>query len=149
MKNIALTVLMVGLLFGINSCCTKKYCVGADEIYEINFYNFSETDLDTITIISYTKNSNFSTIIDSSITQASKSGDSFSAYTNNKINTDLDYKIKLISTGQVYTLTGFEVEKEGCNSCFPYRPEGDFYNKLNGYVLNGQKQTGTQIKVYK
>ncbi len=149
MRNIALMALIVGLLFVINSCCTKKGCIGADEIYEINFYNFSKNDLDTITIISYSKYSNFSTIIDSSVTRASNLGDYFSAYTNNRINTDLDYKIKLVSTGQVFTLTEFEIEKEGCNSCFPYRPEHDFYNKLSGYQLNGQKQTGSQIKVYK
>jgi hypothetical protein len=46
-------------------------------------------------------------------------------------------------------LTGFEIKKEGCNSCFPYRPESDFYNKLIGYQVNGQKQTGSQIKIYK
>ncbi|HQE12479.1 MAG TPA: hypothetical protein PLQ78_07005 [Flavipsychrobacter sp.] len=149
MRNIALTFLMVGVLLGISSCCTKKRCIGADNIYEINFYNFSETNLDTITIISYAKNSNFSTIIDSSVTQANKSGDYFSAYTIKKINTALDYKIKLISTRQVYTLTDFEVKKVGCNSCFPYRPESDFYNELNGYHLNKQRQTGSQIKIYK
>lgn len=149
MKNFILTVLMVGLLLGLNSCCTKKGCIGADEIYEINFYNFSQNDLDTITIISYSKNTNFTTVIDSCVTQANLTGDYFSAYTNNRINTDLEYKIKLFSTGQVFTLTGFEIEKEGCNSCFPYRPESDFYNKLIGYQVNGQKQTGSQIKIYK
>lgn len=149
MKNITLTVLIAGLLLGLNSCCTKKYCIGADDIYEIEFYNFSQADLDTITIINYVKNTNFSTSIDSSTTQANSTGDYFTAYTNNKINIDLDYKIKLFSTGQVFTLTGFEIEKEGCNSCFPYRPESDFYNKLNAYQVNGQKQTGSQIKIYK
>jgi len=149
MKNITLTVLAAVLLLGLNSCCTKKGCSGADDIYEINFYNFSQTDLDTITIISYSKNSNFNTTIDSSVTQATLTGDYFSAYTNNKLNTDIDYKIKLFSTGQVFTLTDFEIEKEGCNSCFPFRPESDFYNTLNGYNVNGQKQSGSQIKIYK
>ena len=150
MKNITLTVLAGGLLLGLNSCCTKKGCSSsADEIYEINFYNFSQAELDTITIISYSKNSNFNTAIDSSVTQATLTGDYFSAYTSNRLNTDLDYKIKLISTSQVFTLTGFEIAKEGCNSCFPYRPESDFYNELNAYQINGQKQTGSQIKIYK
>ena len=149
MKNIVLTALTIGLSLGINSCCTKKDCTGADDIYEINFYNFSLEDLDTIILISYSKNTNFTTIIDSSVTKADLKADYFSAYTNHKLNTDFDYKIKLFSTLHVYTLTGFEIEKKGCNTCFPYRPESDFYNKVSGYQINGQKQIGNQIKIYK
>jgi hypothetical protein len=149
MKNIIQTVLIVGLLLSINSCCTKKDCIGADDIYEIKFYNFQQAELDTLEIISYARNSNFTTIIDSLVTHAYIEGDYFSAYANSKINTDLDYKIKSVSTGQVYKLTEFEIEKEGCNSCFPYRPESDFYNRLNSYQVNGQRQTGGQIKIYK
>ncbi len=149
MKSIAFPVLVVGLLLGINSCCTKKECIGADEIHEINFYNFSQADLDTIIIISYSKNSDFASPIDSSVTQASTIGDYFSAYTDPRINTELDYEVKLLSTGQVFTLTDFEIKKEDCNSCFPFRPESDFYNKLNSYQVNGQKQTGSQIKIHK
>ena len=149
MKNIKSTVLIFGIVLGLNSCCTKKECIDSDEIYEINFYNFSEAELDSIKIYSYTKNSNFGIAIDSSYTQASLIGDFYSAFTNNRINTDLDYRILLISTGQVFTLTGFEIEKAGCNSCFPFRPESDFYNKLNGYLVNGQKQEGSIIKIFK
>jgi hypothetical protein len=149
MKNMILTVIAVLLLFVVNSCCTKIYCLGADDIYEIEFYNFSQADLDTITILSYPINSNFSISVDSFVTQASKTGDHFSANTKDKLNTNLDYKIKLASTGQVFTLTNFEIEKEGCNSCFPYRPKSDFYNKLNAYQINGQRQSVNQIKIFK
>jgi hypothetical protein len=148
MKSVTFTVLISGLLLVVNSCCTKKYCVGADDIYEIKFYNFSQADLDTIIILSYTKNSNFTTSIDSFTTQASNTGDYFSANTNDNLNTNLDYKIKLYSTGEVFTLTNFEIEKDGCNGCFPYRPKSDFYNKLNAYQINGQRQSGNQIKVF-
>lgn len=149
MKNITLTALMVGFLFGIHSCCTKRECLGVHEIYDIYFYNFSQADLDTIIIISYSKNSNFTTQIDSFVTQAGSTGDPFSASTGKRIHIDLDYKIKLPSTGQVFTLTGFEIEREGCNVCFPFRPENDYYDELVGYQVNGQKQTGRQIKIYK
>lgn len=145
-----ISIFLIAILAGnVTACCTKKDCEGADEIFEIQFYNFSQTDLDTIKVISFSKNQNFSVIIDSSVTQASDRGGYFSAYTVNRINTNLDYKIELPGTGLVYTLMGFETEKEGCNSCFPYRPKSDLYNKLNSYRLNGVKQTGNQIKIYK
>ncbi|MBS1776250.1 MAG: hypothetical protein JSS64_08210 [Bacteroidetes bacterium] len=149
MKLNILTILTVGLLLGINACCTKKDCVNSDEIHEIEFYNFSQADLDTIALISYAKNSNFTAAIDSSITQANKTGDYSTVYTKDKINTTHDYKIKLLSTGQVFTLTGFEIEKRGCNTCFPYRPESDYYNILGAYQINGQRQTGSRIKIYR
>jgi hypothetical protein len=148
-KQIAMIVLAVGALFGVNSCCTKKMCLDAEEISEINFYNFSQTELDTIAVITYSKDSNFGILIDSSITRANLKGDYFSAKANNTINTNIDYKIKLLSTGQVFTLTNFEIEKEGCNSCFPYQPESEFYNRLSSYHVNGQKQAGRQINIYK
>ena len=149
MKNLTLTVLIVGFLLVVNSCCTKKYCMGTDDLNEIKFYNFSQAELDTIIILSYPKNANFTASLDSFITQATNTGDYFSANTNDNLNTHLDYKIKLTSTGEVFTLTNFEVEKVGCNSCFPYRPKDDFYNKLTAYQINGQKQYGNQIKILK
>ncbi|MBS1588323.1 MAG: hypothetical protein JST52_01790 [Bacteroidetes bacterium] len=123
--------------------------MNSDEIHEIEFYNFSQADLDTIALISYAKNSNFTAAIDSSITQANKTGDYYTVYTKDKINTTHDYKIKLLSTGKVFTLTGFEIEKRGCNTCFPYRPESDYYNILGAYRINGQRQTGSHIKIYR
>lgn len=140
---------MLAFLFILNSCCTKKDCIGSDEIYEIRFYNFSQEDLDTIYVISYIKNSGFLTIVDSFSTGAVSNGAFYSAYTHNRINPENDYKIKLVSTGNEFNLTDFEIQKEGCISCFPNRPESDFYNKLTAYSVNGQKQFNVQINIYK
>ena len=152
MKNIALTVFTTGFLLALNSCCTKKGCHNTDEIYDINFYNFSEADLDSITIVGYSKDSNFTTKIDSLFTYASVNGSNsnrFTVFIDDKINANLDYKIKLLSIGQVFTLTDFEIKREGCNSCFPLGTKTDFYNKLNSYQVNGKKQTEWEINIYK
>ena len=149
MKNRILTVMIVVLLFLINSCCTQKHCDSADEINQIKFYNFSKSDLDTIKILSYQMNSNFTTIIDSFVTQASKTGDYFLAYTDDYLKINNDYKIILPSSGIIITLTNFEIEKDGCNGCFPYRPKSDYYYKLIAYQINGQRQTGNYIKIVK
>lgn len=97
----------------------------------------------------YTKNSSFTIPVDSYATQARANGNNFTAYIDNKLNFDLDYKIVLFGSGQAFTLTGFEIEKKGCNECFPYRPESDYYKVLSGYEVNGQKQRGRQIDIYK
>jgi hypothetical protein len=147
-KNV-FAVLTVGLLLGLNSCCTKMKCEDVNSIFTIEFYGFSLTELDTIEIYSYSKNSTFTILVDSSVTQAQLYSGYYYAYPDSNPKIDLDHKIKIISTGQIFTLTDFEIEKKGCNKCFPSRPKGDFYNELKGYSVNGQKQSGYKIKIYK
>lgn len=150
MRILQLTVFIVGLFLTVNSCCTKKECASVnDYLEEIRFYNFLEDELDTIAIVSYLNASDSSTKIDSTVTQAYLAGDYYIVRLNSQINTNLDYLIKLPSTGQKYTLTEFRVERVGCNTCFPYRPKSDFFNILKEYQINGQTQPGQQIKIYK
>lgn len=149
MRNITINFLILGFLFFINSCCSKKYCVSADNIYEIKFYQFSQADLDTITILSFLKNSNFTSSVDSFTTEGSNNGDYFSANMIDNLNINLDYKIILTSIGKVFTLTDFETQKVGCNGCFPYQPKDDFYDKLIAYQINGQRHSGNEIKINK
>jgi hypothetical protein len=33
--------------------------------------------------------------------------------------------------------------------CFPYQPKDDFYEKLIAYQINGQRQSGNEIKINK
>ena len=148
-KNFTAIGLLFAFLVGLNACCTQKKCTGSEEISEVDFYNFSQADLDNVTIISYVKNTNFGTFAESEIAQASLSGDHFAVYTHYNIGPSYDYKININSTGQVFTLTGFEIRKQDCNSCFPYTPDSDFYNTISAYLINGQKQSGNQIKIYK
>lgn len=144
-----LTIISIALLLGVNSCCTKKACLGADYISEISFYNFTLTELDTIKIYSYSKNSDSTILVDSSVTQAQRLGDYYFARTKDMIKIEQEHKIKITSTGQVYTLTDFETQKKRCNYCFFNRSGSDFYNELKGYFVNGQKQSGREIKIYK
>jgi len=150
MRIIKLTVFIAVLLLSVNACCTRKDCGNLDEyLKDIRFYNFVEGELDTIIIVSYLNASNPSTKIDSSITQVYFEGDYYVARLNTQINTNLDYLINLPSTGQLFTLTEFEIERDGCNTCFPYRPKSDYFNVLKEYQINGQKQSGQIIKIYK
>ena len=63
------------------------------------------------------------------------------------IDYDLDYQIKIVSTGDEFNLGGFQTVRKGCNSCFPVRPKSDYYQALIGYVVNGQLKEGSVIKL--
>lgn len=139
--------LILCILFGMNACCTKRGCENQIDFNEILFYNFTQQDLDTITIYSFNKNTNFSIPIDSFTTQGQPIGNHFQAYINTST-IDHDYKIILVHTGEEYTLTNFQTEKYSCNSCFPYKPKSDYYYNLNNYKVNGNMQNGQTIEIY-
>jgi hypothetical protein len=140
--------LLTGLLIGQLACCTKKDCEDAGVISEIEFYNFSQHDVDTIIVYSYIKNTNFAIPIDSFTTQRCEgSGDPYYAYTG-ILSFDKDYRIVLAGTGQAFTVSSIETEKHGCNTCFPYRPESDYYIRMKSYLLNGQTKEGQRIQIY-
>lgn len=140
--------LLVLLTLLLSACCTKKECIGGDEIYEIAFYNFTGADLDTITIFRYHKNTGFQTVIDSFITSAEPSGDYLSLYIYDRIHTSLDYKINIQSTGQVFTLTDFVMVKKVCNSTLIFETECDYYTALESYRVNGKIHYESSIKIF-
>lgn len=149
-KQFSLVFILFSLGFlGLNACCTKKTCEGSDDIHEIHFYNFSASDVEYITLVSYPQNSNFAVPLDSVYMFATLVDGHYSAYANNTISMERDYKVKLYNSGEVFTLSGFELEKKGCNKCFPKRPDSDLYNVLKGYSVDGQPKGGDQINIYK
>ncbi len=106
---------------------------------QLGFQNFTANEIDSIVVYHYSRN-NHSSPLDSNIylnqpySQNSNSSASISTYT--KFDWNSDYKVKLLSTEQEYWLTNFETGKEGCNSCFPYRPQSDYYTVLRSYRVN-------------
>jgi hypothetical protein len=137
---------MVVLLLGISSCCTKVHC---SFLFQINFYNFTQPDLDTIIVVKYVKNSNFTAAKDSITARANPNGNCFSLNAGTIMDFYHDYKIKIPGTGQDFTITEVVTEKKGCNKCFPYRPKSDYLEVLASYKLNGQRQSEGIIKIYK
>jgi hypothetical protein len=140
----------VCLIFIANSCCTKKKC-NSDSVY-IDFYNFVETDLDTVIVCRYSKNSNFTILQDSIKEEAyltyGATGTTPFSLALEKIDPNSDYKIYITSLGQVHKLTDFKTEIENCNSCFLVIPK-DKYIQIKSYQLNGQTISGQTIKIYK
>ncbi len=142
--TLAAWLLVSGLLFLTSACCTKKGCLGFDKLNEIRMLNFSANEVDSIAFEIFPANSNFTSRIDSSFTRAhaSAAGDNNQIiFMPEHVNKAHDYKITLLSTGQVYTLTNFETLKEECNCRY------DKYDVLNTYSVNGQQVPGPVLSV--
>jgi len=130
MRKIFFCMLTAGFFLGLNSCCTKMFCLGFDDLNEIQLINFTAADVDSIAFEIFASNSNFANRIDSSFTSAHgrDAGDTeLIIFMSEKITTSHDYKITLYSTGQIYKLTGFTARKEECNC------PSDKYNVLDSY----------------
>jgi len=143
---IVLIVIMAGLA---GSCCTDKYCIGSDDMDYIQFNGFPTSELDTIIIQRFSKNSNFATVIENTTIVTSN----FSAGSNFqhiqlpvRLVVDYDYKLQLKSTGENFTISDFVTKKESCNTGFMCN---DSYNSLESYLINGKLKSTYQLEISK
>jgi hypothetical protein len=152
MRTIIFYIFTIALFLELSSCCTLKQCLGFNSLREIRLINFAATDVDSIAIEIFESSSNFTNRIDSSFTEARGKtiGDTdLFIFMPELISKSHDYRITLISTGQVYKVTGFETRKEACNSCFPYNPPSDYFDVLDSYSVDGQKQNSQVLVITK
>lgn len=146
MRKLLLFVCVSIFIVSQQSCCTKKYCSGFDELNEIQLFNFESSEVDSISIEIYVKGSNYTKRIDSVFTQAKAKDpadkDLF-IFMPEKLNRNHEYKISFLSNSIVYFLSDFEVREEECNC------PSDKYNVLASYVLNGRKYNSSSIIISK
>ncbi|MBC7487188.1 MAG: hypothetical protein H7282_10600 [Cytophagaceae bacterium] len=146
MKNILFTSLV--LIFVLQACCTKKFCESG--LYQVTLEGFEPSELDTIIMRSYHKNSNFTSLIDSSIVSTSQRDSiTWILYPNSLLDIHRDYQFQFSGLSQVYTLTDFQVGKKGCNCCFPFRPKNDYYDALEAYSINGIRKSKGELYISK
>jgi hypothetical protein len=93
--------------------------------------------------------------MDSVVTEAHQvyKNNYFSASTPKRFKTELDYKIRIISIGQVFTLTGFETERINCYKCKQcqviFGKADNYWYRLHYYLVNGQRQQSETFKIFK
>lgn len=141
MKYIVLLMLIGGMIL-LNSCCQKKECLGVEHINAIELYHFTESDMDSVVLVTYEKNSDFCTSIDTfkTLTYEPTQTDSVGILLmKERLNPNLDYKLIMPRINQSYELTEFSLKKHECNYCFP--TGYDHYTVLESYKINGQKKT--------
>lgn len=137
--------LAIGLPFFISACCSgKQYCLGFDDINEIQLLNFDSTDVDSLAFEIYKGNTDFSSRIDSSFTRPHRrltSNSSLVLLMTEYANLDHDYKITLLSTGQVFKLTRLKTTSQDCNC------PSDQISMLKSYELNGQEKSSSVLAI--
>lgn len=140
-RTFIVTFVMTGLMINLNSCCTKKDCVNAFELNEIQLNGFSIEETQHILISSYVKGSNYNDFIDSASTSARKrSGNNMGdlvIFSPVDLNQESDYLIEFTDIGQIYRINNIQTDSEKCNSCFL---TNDFYITLSGYKVNGTEK---------
>lgn len=142
-------ILVVINLLTLSSCCTKKYCLGADDMDQIYFYNVVKENLDTVVVRKFAKNTDFSTLISSTTTTVTanvSNADFEIVILKEKLTVDFDYKVELPGNGQVFTISDFVVKKEQCNSGFMCN---DYFNALESYKVNGKLASGAILALGK
>lgn len=142
-----LIIVLMAVVAG--ACCTKKYCIGSDDMSAIQFNNFLNSELDTITIQRFSKNSNFAAVMEETtvITSNFSQGSDFQQIQlPERLTIDYDYKVQLNSTGENFTISDFISQKEDCNTGFMCN---DSYNALKSYLVNGNLMNSYQIEISK
>jgi hypothetical protein len=138
--------IVISFALCLGSCCTKKGCpveFGAIEIYDSTQTGAFQKE---IVVYSYERGKNFVSVIDSNLISATKRDGIYTTFAYLMLYRD--YKIKVSNTGKEYKITDIQAEKKGCNTCFPFRPQSDFYDDLKAYKLDGKIQTERTIRIY-
>lgn len=146
-KKLVAATFIAATLPAVHSCCTKQYCLGADDLNEIRFYGFTQEDTDTVFIKRFNKNTSFKTALDSSVAYSVEVHSPTDLRIvriddQNKLSVDFDYKVELPGSGKTFTFSDFYSKKERCNGGFMCN---DFYNSLESYKVNGQVTTSSGI----
>jgi len=146
-RKFAFLFCVSAIAFALASCCTKKYCPDANDIHHIKFDQFAVSDLDSITITEFEKNTGFST----QLSQVElgvydqDAGDSTIINLTRPLSWEYDYKIYLASTGQTFLITEMKVKSHKCNNGFMC---SDDYKRLETYKVNGtEREPGTFLEI--
>jgi hypothetical protein len=119
----------------LNSCCAKVGCVGADDIDGITLKNFSGTDVDSIIVSVFKKDTDFKTPIDSfriNHCDSMGNGSFYMLFNYKMIRMDNDYRIYFPVINKIYEISGFKTSKAECGECIIK----DFYKRLDAYKIN-------------
>lgn len=145
LKSSALFIL-IAAGYVVASCCTDKLCIGADNMDQIAFNNFANSDLDTIVIQRFDKGSNFSSDSITIVTSNFSPGSYQHIFLPTRLTVEQDYVVKLISTGEKFAISNFVVTKQGCNNGFMCN---DSFNSLESYTVNGDVVKTYQLAISK
>lgn len=142
MRKFNFIVAVIIFLIATDSCCTKMYCVGVEDI-NIKLQGFSLQELEELTFVNTNQNDTLETFVDI------QDEEGFFLRTNEQLNIENTYTIYFNSLSTSYNLSNFQTSKDKCNSGFMCR---DFVYHLKSYHVNGVKYSaegGYIINIHK
>ena len=148
MKNIFLLVFM--LLVVCAGCCTKRDCDPGlyGNSFTTKLFDVSTLKQARIEIVTKASNAPIDTAEILSVYEGLYTPDVTVIYTSaflKKLGSN-QYKIRIsISPSSVYTVTEILGITQECNSCYFPLPDRDAYFTMTGYLINGQRKTGTSF----
>ena len=131
----------------LQSCCTGEACPSALDIEFIHFVNFQLTDIDTVEIRKYERNSNYNIFHDSVTYYENNiygSQDYFYELIPGNLPIEFYYKIILNSTKQEYSISDFETDNIKCDKGLFYSYD---YKTIVSYKINDQKKYSYFIEI--
>jgi hypothetical protein len=143
-----LFVMIFALILTLNSCCAKVDCVGADEIDGINLKNFASTDIDSVIITAFKKNTGFKILTDSFLVESGDSfwdGEYYLLFNYKMVSMDNDYRIYFTKINKTYEVSEFETSKAECGECIIKNS----YRRLDSYKINSRSKTLGYIEIDK
>lgn len=129
MKSRFLHILIISCIVCIVSACcgfVKGGCNETNGIYYIYYNNFDKSELDSVYLLKYKKNTNFSELLDSvKIRVDSNSNNYHQINTNLFISTDSnyilkstnDYKIFIKDINKTFQISEITIQNKSCKSC--------------------------------
>ena len=119
----------------MNSCgCPAIKCMGANDLGDLFLLNFDSDETDSVFVVSYKKDSDFRTVLDSFMAPKSDFRDSvrYDLFLGGKkISTRNDNKIYFTRINKIYKISGFKTSEAECKNCYNY-------TQLDGYEINGK-----------
>lgn len=143
--NLKPLLFLLLLCTGLSACCTKKYCNNDEELEEIYLKNFPPQQTDTVRLWAYLPNTGFMTPIDSLTVYGHPDQGRTVLQLHEFFSVYRDYKLSLSSGGQVFTISGFELSGDKCNTCLLAKK--DFYRKLVAYRINGTRYKSKTLEI--
>jgi hypothetical protein len=137
-RSLSLYLLLIPAAL-LSGCCTKKGCIGADNLDIIYFAGFeNREELTSIVIKEFEKESGFTLLLDSTAVTISDFNDltEFQGILlPRKMSKDFDYRIELPEAGLAYDISDIASKRKTCDNggflC------NDHYNALESYRVNG------------
>jgi len=144
--NLIISVFVI--IIGLNSCCTKIYCPGADDMGPIEFLNFSSEETESVFLVYYSKDSDFKTVVDSFPLEVhpAPGSDKFYGYSPLNIAVEYDYRLYFTLIDESYTISAFRTSRSECNDCFLSK---DYYTSMDAYEVNGNLKNSHILQVDK